>query len=555
MAEPLRWSLHITDESGPVRIVRLDADDVVIGRSADVTVQLDWPTVSRRHARLTRQADGQWRVSDLDSRGGTLVNQQRVQTAVLKSGDVVSVSRFSLRLVCDDVSRRGKLSTPRSTWGEETPGSQISVLTHIAPPKLDMTQIAALHDFGRELMTLDTPQARLQRLCETMTGQTIRARWVMALRVEAADPTHPPQQLAIFPPEAAQRDDIHVSRSTIRAMQESGAPVLASNFRRDDGVVEMSIVAKSPATAVVACPLSDEPGSHDLLYVNLPPVFGSAEWMALIALAVKQYQQVEAAWVAREAIRVQTAMERDLVNARQIQRSILPTPAALPGLDVAWSFEPCDQIGGDFVDVVPMADGRVLLAIADVSGHGLPAALATLAVHSVLHTSLRSGLSVSRMMTTLNEHLCDYLPTGRFVTMLSVAVDPRTGECECFNAGHQPPMILAADGQTRDMPVSDHYPLGLERFDFVPQHDTVAPGDALVILTDGITELHLDDGSELGMERTRRLLDECVIQSSAGLDACVASIRDRLVRFRGDRPSLDDQTFLLARRRPATDSG
>lgn len=549
MASP--WTLHITDEDGLTRAVTLDGDEALIGRGDDAAILLDRPTVSRRHARLRRDGQG-WRLTDLNSRGGTFLLGQRISDVKLASGDTFTISRFTLRLD----GGRPPAARPRrdgtSVWSHESADPHISVLTRIAPPKLDTSQITGLHEFGRRLMDVADPQHRLAALCEVMTGEIIRGRWAMALRLDADDPSHPPLQLAAAPAELAARGDVHLSRTAIAAMQQSQAPVLASNFAQDGGVVEMSIVSKGPATAAVACPLANDPASHDLIYVNLPPMFGTSEWLALVALAVQQHQLAEAAWAARETARAQAAVERDLLNAREIQRSILPRRDGTPGLDVAWSFEPCDLIGGDCVDVVPMPDGRVLLMVADVTGHGLPAALATLAVHSVMHTGLAAGHDPAAVVSTLNAHLCQFLPDGRFVTLVCVAVDLRTGDIEWVNAGHQPPCVLTPTGEAphRALADSDNLPLGLDPQPLSSQRDRLRPDDVLLLWTDGLTELHTDADAMLGTAGVTALATHALADSPADLHAVADAIRTRLHTLRGPRPALDDMTFLLARPHP-----
>ncbi len=546
------WQLEIKDEFGSVRIVPLEAERLIIGRAVDADIRLDRQSVSREHANLVRDASGSWRIFDVGSRGGIAVNGQRVEQASLLHDDTIAISRFQLRVIAPRATKSPASATrpAERTWAHEPGDHEISILTKIESPRLDMSHISALSEFGRELMTIESPAARLTRLCEVMAGKIIRARWAMALRVDPDDVARPAQQLAVYPPTSAQQD-LHLSRSAIASMRAARAPVLATNFRQSSGAAELSIVAQSPATAVVVVGLTDDPQSPDLLYVNLPPVYGSTEWLALIALAVKQYQQAESTWAVRETTRIQAARERDLANARQIQRSILPKPAAsarITGLDIAWSFEPCDLVGGDLVDIVPMRDGRILLTIADVTGHGLPAALATLAVHSIIHVCVATDMPLPLMMQHLNEHLCDYLPEGRFVTMVALAIDPATGDMQCLNAGHPSPLILRPGSEPRAMQEAAHLPLGVDRFTFEMQSDRLAHDEVLFLSTDGLTELPTPNGPMLGTPGVTKLLTDTLARSPLISTAALA-FRTQLEHAHANVPAIDDQTFLLARRK------
>jgi len=569
------WQIEVRDEVGVTRRVALAGEAVTLGRAADADLQLDRPTVSRKHARLTPDADhadGSWTLEDLGSRGGTFLNGQRVeQPTPVRPDDLFTISRFTLRLIAPpeahappedappdegDAARPSGSAVGRGSSSQahaprpEDDDPQLSVLTHVAPPSLDASHITELYEFGRQMIALDEAEARLARLCEVMTGPVIRGRWVMALAMDADDPSRPPQRLAAHPPDAFEDKEVHISRTTIRAMQRANAPVLASNFKEGEGVVEMSIVAQAPAAAAVACPLSEDDGGRTLLYVNLPPMFGSTQWLALIALAVRQYQQAEAAAAARQAVRAAAAVERELANARTIQTSLLPNLQTLDVIDARFSFQPCDSVGGDLVDLLPLPDGRSLAVIADVTGHGLPAALTTLAVHSIIHTTLRNAADLPGMMRTLNEHLCDYLPDGRFVTMIALAIDTRTGAIEMLNAGHPAPIVFAPDGAPTALPPAPVFPLGIDRVTFTAQHATLEPGHTLLMMTDGLPEMHTQpDGAMLGPDGVTELLQPLFAQApGASLDALINQTRASLDDLRGAQPQLDDETFLLLRR-------
>ncbi|MEM9789602.1 MAG: SpoIIE family protein phosphatase [Planctomycetota bacterium] len=542
------WWLQVRDDEGGARRVALTGEAIVIGRSAEADVRLDRQSVSRQHARLWRDPSGAWCVSDLQSRAGTFVNLHKVDAAELRAGDVIGISRFQLVLQDGRSAAPTATGLGRGSWAEGD-ASEVSVLTRVTSPKVDMAQITALQAFGRELLGVASGAERLDRLCATLCGEQLRGKWAMALRLDAEDPTHAPQRLAAWPTQEARLGDVRLSRSAIRAMQESRAPVLASNFSAAAGqAVEMSIATQAPAVAVVACPLIDDEACDRLVYVSLPPMFGTTEWLALIALAVKQFQQAEAAWSAREAIEREAGVARDLANARLIQRSILPSEPAVAGLDVAWWYEPCEEIGGDYVDVIRMPDGRVALVVGDVTGHGLPAALATLAVHSVLQTCLKAGLDLPAAVTKLNDHLVRYLPDGKFVTLAAAAIDPASGELVMVNAGHHAPIAAGGPGAMREVGEPEHFPLGLEGAVFEGVTDRLEPGEWLVFSTDGVTELTLDDGQWLGQAGLMREVGAAIETGPTDAAALTEALRERWGALGQGRPSDDDVTLLVIRR-------
>jgi len=303
--------------------------------------------------------------------------------------------------------------------------------------------------------------------------------------------------------------------------------------------------------AAVACPLFEDDDVMDLLYVILPLAYGKAEWLALVSLAVKQYQQAEAVWAARKETQAHAAIERDLESARQIQESLVPRALTVPGLDLAIEFDPCRWVGGDYVDVVPMADGRVLLVMADVAGKGLPAALIALSLHSTVHTCLRSGVGLVPMITALNDHFCAHLDDHSFVTMVCVLIEPASGAIECVNAGHVPAIIFNPDGTSRELQRAVNFPLGLEPQSIQVQRAALEPGQLLAMVTDGLTEIEDEDGRLLGVAGLsgRVAALHAAVSAKKVTAAKVARQLTRLLdTLEGGRLRRDDRSFLLVRR-------
>jgi len=514
---------------------------LIVGRSEDAQIRLDRPSVSRRHARLSRRGAAPWQIEDLGSRAGTFVNGRRVKQAVLETGDRVAVSRFGLRVVASSGGDRSPLGS--DTWEEDRVEPQVSILTGVTPPKLDTSHIASLYDFGRRLVETESPDTRLQMLCDLLVGPVVGARWCMVLQIDEEDVTRPPRRRAGAGRPVLEGEALHLSRTAIRAMRQADAPILATNFGENQAV-SMTMDAAAPVTAVVVCPLSDGAG-QDLLYVNLPPVLGSTEWLALIALSAKQHAQAEAVWSARQAAQAQAAVERDLANARRIQTSVLPPPLEVSGLEVFWSFRPCDEVGGDYVDAIVLPDGVVMLIVADVSGHGMPAALAALAAHSVVHTGIRAGMTLGQIVSALNGHACDYLPAHCFITMLCIVLDPETGQLRYVNAGHHAPVLLAA-GSSRSLREADNPPLGIEPEAFTELTDVLEAGETLFMSSDGIVEMPVGDDM-LGSAGADRMVAEALAADVESLSDVIDGLRRDFDRVEAAAP-VDDQTFLLARR-------
>ena len=542
--------LEVRDPSGQVRCVPLESERLLIGRSGQVQLTLDSASVSRRHAELFCDPFGRWWVRDLGSRNGTKVNGAVVNEQVVGRGDTIEIASFAMKVVLP-VPVTDTLLESNGTTGilvSDSPSATINTLNQVGTPKIDTRQLFALQDFGRRLIEVHESAERLRLLCRLMVAQELRGRFAAALRVDRSRPDDPPAVLC--GPETsdlAPAGEFHVSRTLLHALCKTTEPMLASNVSSGAQVVELSIAAEMTAMSVAACPLRSNDNTLDLLYVVLPAEYGTGEWLALAALASEQYEQAELAWAARRQAQAHAAIERELERARQLQRRLLPQEVHVPGLDLALHFEPCLWVGGDYLDVVPATGGRTLLVVGDVCGKGMQAALVTASLHTWMHAGLSNAEHLSDLIGSLNSYLGRTLPPGSFVTMIALLIDPRTGELECVNAGHPPPMVVDGRGVVRQLHTSVNLPLGVGDEAMVCATDGVAAGEILALYTDGLTEARDEAGRMLGIDGLRDRLGS-IYQAShgQGIERFADQLRDVSQQMYAGRLADDDQTFLLA---------
>jgi len=543
--------LEIRTADGAVSRVALVGPRVVIGRSASAQIHLDCDKVSREHAQLFHDPFSRWWIRDLGSYNGTLVNGVAIGERVLMPGDTVSVGRYTLRLC--PASRAADIAdteTTRPLPVTEESSASLSALADLETPRVAASQLSMLIEFGRRLLELPAARGRLQALAHLMVGKEFHARWaaVLRLRPESDDPRPHP----LCEPECHSEWhgwSPHVSKGLLQAVWDRDQPVLASNVPTMPADVNLSLSPDVMQLSAVACPLGRDAQGLDVLYVVLPPEFGTSEWLALVSLAVEECRQAQFAWAAREQAQLHAAIERELEQAQLIQMRLIPDRPSVPGLEVAIGFEPCRWVGGDYVDIVPMADGRTLLAVADVCGKGLQAAMVAAGLHTMVRAVLGARLGLEELMCGLNKHLGAYLPEASFVTMIALALDPKTGDLQCANAGHPMPLVFDAQGEARWLDVGASLPLGAIGTPIIPGSARLEPGELLVLFTDGLTDLHAEDGERLGVARLRDLVRSVYTEKA---DRPVVDIGRHLTaaleKRRGHRFPEDDRTFLLARR-------
>jgi hypothetical protein len=243
-------------------------------------------------------------------------------------------------------------------------------------------------------------------------------------------------------------------------------------------------------------------------------------------------------------------MKRDLQIAREIQSWLVPShPPAIVGLDTAFFTRPANTVAGDYYDVfyrdVPNVKNNVLVAVADVAGKSVPAALLMATFQASLKTLSATPSSVAELTRGMNRYACRHSVAGaRFTTAFLGEYDPDSRGLVYVNAGHNAPMLRRVSGAVERLNVGG-VPLGILPDGRYESADTsVSPGDVLLIFTDGVVEAENDRTEEYGEERLLRVLNQ-----NAGLTA--NEILDRIMAdvtlFTGTAPQHDDITCMVVK--------
>ena len=253
-------------------------------------------------------------------------------------------------------------------------------------------------------------------------------------------------------------------------------------------------------------------------------------------------------------------MKRDLEIAREIQRWLVPEkPPDVPGYDIAFLTRPANTVAGDYYDTIPRGTvggvprsptSNLLLVVADVAGKSVPAALLMATFQASLRAIEATGSSLAELVRSLNRYVCENSQNGlRFITAFFAELDPATGDLHYTSAGHHPALLRTAAGQVAELSQGG-LPLGIELDEAFPAGASrLAPGDLLVIYTDGFVEAVNPQGEEFGKARMKSVLGSSDASSPAAqVLAHVARVLDGFV---GPAPQHDDLTCLIVRRKPA----
>jgi serine phosphatase RsbU (regulator of sigma subunit) len=240
-------------------------------------------------------------------------------------------------------------------------------------------------------------------------------------------------------------------------------------------------------------------------------------------------------------------LEEELRVARRIQERLLPeAPPAMENLELAGLSLPARHVGGDYFDYIPLEGGRVAIAVADVSGKGVGAALLMSSFRASLRSQDLDRFGPAHASGILNRFVCASVDPGKFITVFLAVIEPDTGIVSYVNAGHEPPLLLGPDGEFSELDRGGLIMGAFSQAEYEEGTATMAPGSILAIFTDGVTEARDSKGGFLGDESLRN-----VLQRSDGVSCAqiLQNIVSEIHGFAGDEPQSDDITILLARRR------
>jgi len=243
-------------------------------------------------------------------------------------------------------------------------------------------------------------------------------------------------------------------------------------------------------------------------------------------------------------------LDHDLEIARDIQRVLLPAEApAVVGLDVYGINVPAHQVGGDYFDYIKVDDNHLGIAIADVSGKGVPASLIMAICRTVLRSQAANNLSPGDVLKSVNRQLYPDIKEDMFISMLYLIVD-KTGGITLARAGHDSPLLYKSESQNVIPLKPPGMVLGIDSgsvFDRLTNDFTVPleRDDCLVLYTDGVTEALDNDENEFGVER---LIASIRANAQKGAQALVTRVIDEVRDFAGSTPQHDDITLIAIRK-------
>ena len=253
-----------------------------------------------------------------------------------------------------------------------------------------------------------------------------------------------------------------------------------------------------------------------------------------------------AAWRQAESSRVRlAAIESELDVASKMQQSILPTEFPQSSrYEICGNMTPAREVGGDFFDIFNLDGDKVGLAVADVSGKGVPAALFMMASRTLLKGTAIGLGEPGKVLAEVNQLLYEDNEAMMFVTLLYAVYDPETRTLTYANGGHCLPVLVHSDGAHTVLPPTNGIALGImDGAEFEQATVSCSPGDTIIFYSDGVTEAFNDQGEEFGLDRLLAIFNV----PPGDCRETIEVIFDTVTDFAGDAPQFDDITCLALR--------
>jgi len=537
---------------------------VTIGRSARNDLCIPDPFASRVHAEVRNEGD-EYFLQDLGSANGTLYNGSVVEAPVtLTRGGRIQIgeteivfndSAFPLSsgatMITDNSSSIPEAtialsSADRTTSGlfEAIEGARTREDSAPRPAK-QIDLLALISKVGVALLASVTLNETLEQIVALVFEAVPADRCMIMMR----DAKSPELKVAVarLRDRAGEVGEIRISRSVIDEVVTNGKSVLTSDAQADPRFMGGTVMLQG-VRSVLAVPLGVGANVFGIIYADSPLSdnrFTEDHLKLLTTLASVAAIRVENARLTEEQME-RERLEREQQVASEIQQRFLP--AAAPQID-GWELQgisfPCYEIGGDYYDFIQREDGKLVVALGDVSGKGTAAALLMSSLHAAIHAQADTHDSISETIGAVNRYLVESIPPNRFVTLFYAELDPGKGALTFLNAGHNPPLIVHAGG-TMEQLAAGGLPLGIMTdAEFREGRTQLRPGDVLVIYSDGVSEAVNPNGEEFGPTR----LYEVVARN---LDASASGIRDRIesavTKFCQGTPAADDITLVIVKR-------
>jgi sigma-B regulation protein RsbU (phosphoserine phosphatase) len=485
-------ALQILKGPNEGNILSLDGDKFIMGRNPDCGIVIPVTSVSREHAQILR-ISGKYFIEDKQSRNGTFVNNQAINSrTALKNNDRIRICDF-IACFLDQAP-----SADADDDSDDGPSTVEATLNHTSGMLLETQpaeKLRHLIEITNNLSRTLELTALLPKIADSLFSlfrQADRCFLIVASEGEKLQPR------LVKTRRASDESNARFSKSIVRKALETAQAFLSDDASRDDRIQLSQSVVDFRIRSVMCAPLCRADGKAfaviQLDTQDRAKKFSQDDLKLLCSVANQAAISLENARMLDETVQ-QEKVKRDLELAKKVQKSFLPPrEPKLAGYEFFGFSEPAKEVGGDYYGFIPLQDGKLVVAVGDVAGKGVPASLIMAKLSSDIRFSMLSEADPAKAVAKLNDLLYEFTSSlDRFVTLIAVVIDPVMHIATMVSGGHPPPKLYRpATGEVMDSTSSKDFggpPLGMiEGLPFVAAQVALQPGDCLVLHTDGVDE-------------------------------------------------------------------
>jgi len=520
---------------------QLNGETASIGRASDCTIPIKDRYLSRKHAEIA-PVNGAWVLKDCGSANGTFLNGMRVdRDRPLHSGDRIRLGDTELVFESDE-HNTDRLLKVADTTSRTTIAIAIGEIEQIKYDTGDPAKLKTLSQLAGELLE-DQP---LDQLFGYITDRVL----LHTKASRAAIGLLRPDGTSFINVEVRRQDkndnsELRISRTVLDDVVKEKKALAFVDVSVDDKLKRAQSIIQQGIRSILCAPLIIGESVVGVLYVDyLVSRQISEEDVRLIAqIARFAAIKLETTRLREEGIQ-KRIMDEELKTASVIQRRLLPpAPTGVIGYTFAGMNRPCRTVSGDYYDFIVRPDGRVYFVIADVSGKGVTAGLLMAGLQASFRIFTKSDPTPADLMMQLNVALKENLPQSKFVTLFLGRLDTRTGVVEYANAGHTPPLWVQRDS-VQELGDTDLVLGVVSVAEYTNRMMKLAPGDSLVIFTDGLSEAESVEREDIA---SARLQQKVSTLHGASADELTRAIEE-LVLSHVEAPLTDDVTLVVVSR-------
>lgn len=544
--------LKIVDQFGVNKTMRLEKRVFTIGRKPENDLVLLSSGVSRDHGAIVYEGDRYYLV-DKASKSGLFINGKPVTRCELHHRDKISVGGHDeCQIEFVEESASVIFSSAQNlnlSQSDSTPGVSANE---------ELQRLTRYVEVNQAFRFSLTPDDVLCMIVDAAIEMANAERGCLMLKNEAG-------QLEFKLARDSKRNllsgtDFQMSQTVVAEAFKENRTVVVTDFTGNDQPARESVYNLN-LRSIVCVPLrhfqmNEKMGATSVLKHNTIGVlyvdsrssrgtFSKTSLKLLESLGFEASKSLETVRLMQEE-QGKKRLEHEFATAREVQVALLPTSFVQPAhFEVAAHSVPCRYVGGDFYDLLTLEDGRAALLLGDVSGKGISAALLASMAQGIIQALFDSRLPLADLLTSLNRVLVRKSDANRFITLFCALIDP-DGTFTFANAGHNPAILVRADGQTELLSTGSMLLGAFEFAKYHTQQTKLGPGDVVVTFSDGVTEAVNAANQMFGDARLEQLVKE-----SAGLSA--KEIKDRIEKevltFTRGLPQGDDITLIALKMR------